>query len=197
MDASNIITITCHEQRFDDGMPPDLCSQGKLHAVTEENAVRDFRAKAGTDRMTPNLVLAVYAKERCIRFYPCDWRDEAEKAQILHCLNMVFNDAKLRPDRYCFQGEVWVATADEWDGKTRASEMPNRMDGLSIITVEPDKDPIFSTWTRIPTEDGFLIEKHSDSRNERSIPIEGRLAELFAPLGDDRTVTHRVFMVPD
>jgi len=163
--------------------------------------VREFRRLAGTDKMVPTLLIAVQAKENLIRIYPCHWANEDEKAGILRCMNVLFNDPLLRPDRYCFQGETWIANvkAEDYDGRP-ASQLPDRLDGLTVISVEADPKvvPVFTSYVRRPTEDGFLVEFHSDSRREKDAnpmqAFEGRLADLFKPLPPGEGAVRHQFM---
>ena len=76
----------------------------------------------------------------------------------------------------------------------RASQIPGRQDGLSIVTVDPNRPAIYTSYVRRPTDDGFLIEKHGDSRtDEHVLGYEGRLSELFKPLPDGGHVTHAFY----
>ena len=58
MDTSNIRALPCFERTFHgkpDAFVRDFGSIEALHAITEKNAVADFRAKAGTDEMVTDL----------------------------------------------------------------------------------------------------------------------------------------------
>jgi len=200
MDTSNLKTITCHENHYDP-MPDSLQTLEGLHDLTVKMAVREFRKLAGSDKMVPTLLVAVHEKEKLVRVYPCHWANEDEKAGILKCMNILFNDPLLRPDRYCFQGEVWIGNvkAEDYDGRP-ASQLPDRLDGLTVISVEADPKvvPVFTSYVRRPTEDGFLVEFHSDSRREKDAnpmqAFEGRLADLFKPLPPGEGAVRHQFM---
>ncbi len=197
MDASNLQTITCHEQHFDP-MPDSATLLDTFHDATVGTAVREFRRLAGSDKMVPTLLIAVHAKENLIRIYPCNWANEDEKAGILRCMNVLFNDPLLRPDRYAFQGETWIAnvSAEDYDGRP-ASMQPNRLDGLTVITVEADPavEPLFTSYVRRATEDGFAVTAYSDSRDDTGVQgFEGRLADLFKPLPPGEGAVRHQFM---
>jgi hypothetical protein len=200
MDTSNLHTISCQENHYDP-MPETLLTLEGLHDTTMRIATTEFRKLAGTDRMVPTLLITVHEKEKLVRVYPCEWTNERAKSTMLKCMNVLFNDPLLRPDRYCFQGEVWIAnvSADEYDGRP-ASMQPNRLDGLTIISVEADPkvEAIFTSYVRRPTEDGFLVEFQADSRRERDKnpmqAFEGRLAELFKPLPPGEGEVRHKFM---
>jgi hypothetical protein len=197
MDTSNLQTITCHENHFNP-LPDSATLLDTFHDATVGTAVREFRKLAGSDKMVPTLIITVHEKENLIRMYPCEWHNEDDKANMLHCMNVLFNDPLLRPDRYCFQGETWIANvnADAYDGRP-ASQQPNRLDGLTVISVDADPkvEPIFTSYVRRPTEDGFVVTFHADSRDEGPMQgFEGRLADLFKPLPPGEGAVRHQFM---
>jgi hypothetical protein len=182
--------FTCYESTFHEtGLPASVTTAEGLHQNTVDVALTHFRAYAGTDKMVDSVIIAVYDTAEAIRFFPMNWRNADEKTAMIAGMRSLFQVPELRPDRYCFQGEVWLGSATSRAAAEglRPSQDPDAIDGLSVLTVGGvHGKPIFTAYAR---DKAGAVTPYADSRTDGSLDgSEGRLADLLKPLDGESTV---------
>lgn len=168
-------------------LPEEYCSAQKLHAHYSALALDFFKRHAHDGVSVPDLLYAVYEQEHCLRVFECVWNDPIEKIIITDAIRLMFNQHP--PDRYCYQSEVWLAavkTIEEMYASPPASERPDRLDGLVVLTVDRQLPmPLFQSWVRRPMGQGVSVDVFNPpASNDDEGQFGGRMADLMKPFGE-------------
>lgn len=177
--------LEAHLFNFPQEPPPPFMLPDGLHAYTCEQAVKAFESCHGTGDMVPNLVMAVRDADRQLACWPLPWSGPEHKIRMLDCLRAVFAQPESRPDRYTFQGEVWMAnvSAEEYETYTGSvSERPDRVDGLVVITVDPKAKLRVQLSAYVRGEDGTVTPWDTTADVDT---FSGRLSTLLDPPSDN------------